>query len=97
VSPWTTQQLGVAEQREQRFGDEPRMNLRVCDSRAAELDQVEALDPETCGIEERMLSRENDARPYPARGERLCYRCQLDRLGTRPDEDCNAAAVQLSP
>ena len=70
--------------------------MRVALALAMEPDGLVRVEAEAGGIERRVLAGEDEQRRDSALGERICDWCELDRLGTRADDD-NDGTGQPSP
>jgi hypothetical protein len=92
------QQVGrVCKQRRKRRGHRLDVAVRVLLAGAAERDAGKAAEPELGGIEQRMLSGEDQDRREASRGQRAGYRRELDGFRPGADDQPNVSAVQPSP
>ena len=72
------------------------MRVRVAVALAMEPKGTVHVEAEADGIKRRVLAGEDKQRRDSALGERICNWCELDRLGTRADDDDNGTG-QPSP
>ena len=72
------------------------MDVRIAFARAAEPDGLERIEAETRRVEQ-MLACQNEAWRDPESGKSESHGRELDRFGTRADDQRNIGAAQVSP
>jgi hypothetical protein len=86
----------VQKHRQNGPADEPDVRVRILQAGASEPHAGVSVETEVCGLERRMLAREDDHRRDAAAAERLGDGGELDGFGACPDYQ-NYASRQPSP